>query len=346
MKFRKKPIVNEAYQWFKVSEYKENIKRDVGYFRHPDISGKKVCEHCKKTMHEHGYIDTLEGGHNVCPGDWIITGIKGEIYPCKPDIFKQTYDEVTTFQEFNEGKFKDFQKKSLKDPETEEKPYPQGHNWEGLTPSQVNEGYNELAEVEDFLKEHPNLRGKLKHHYEIKADLGQGSNEGSLSFSSEHRCASLERIHETQLDKQRVRDAIDKLPKEVIGTDIKYIDASKLKEELGIRDKLFGMDIVVDNKLKDNEMKLSPIIKDKRVKFKASRCDGAWICVNCGEAVTPDPNCVNVHIDECKGLKLKCRLCNSICTKKGDRYICPKKHPHPDGDFSYLCGSKYCRCCQ
>ena len=43
-------------------------------------------------MHEHGWIDTLEAGHNVCPGDWIITGVKGERYPCKPDIFEQTYE--------------------------------------------------------------------------------------------------------------------------------------------------------------------------------------------------------------------------------------------------------------
>jgi len=45
-------------------------------------------------MHEHGWIDTLEDGHNVCPGDWIITGVKGEYYPCKPDIFEETYEKV------------------------------------------------------------------------------------------------------------------------------------------------------------------------------------------------------------------------------------------------------------
>jgi hypothetical protein len=36
-------------------------------------------------------IGTLEGYHNVKPGDWIIKGVKGEIYPCKPDIFELTY---------------------------------------------------------------------------------------------------------------------------------------------------------------------------------------------------------------------------------------------------------------
>ena len=39
-------------------------------------------------------IDTLEGVHKVSDGDWIITGVKGEKYPCKPDIFEMTYDEV------------------------------------------------------------------------------------------------------------------------------------------------------------------------------------------------------------------------------------------------------------
>ncbi len=37
-------------------------------------------------------IDTLEGKHEVTPGDWIITGVKGERYPCKPDIFEMTYE--------------------------------------------------------------------------------------------------------------------------------------------------------------------------------------------------------------------------------------------------------------
>jgi hypothetical protein len=39
-------------------------------------------------------IDTLEGKHEVTPHDWIITGVKGERYPCKPDIFKMTYEKV------------------------------------------------------------------------------------------------------------------------------------------------------------------------------------------------------------------------------------------------------------
>lgn len=39
-------------------------------------------------------INTLEGAHNAFVGDWIIRGVKGEFYPCKPDIFEQTYEET------------------------------------------------------------------------------------------------------------------------------------------------------------------------------------------------------------------------------------------------------------
>ena len=45
-------------------------------------------------------ITTLEGVHTASVGDWIIKGVNGEFYPCKPDIFEKTYDsEVTTFKE-------------------------------------------------------------------------------------------------------------------------------------------------------------------------------------------------------------------------------------------------------
>lgn len=66
----------------------------VRRFRRPDGSGRLICKECGKTFHEHGWIETLEGGHIVCPGDWIITGIKGERYPCKPDVFAATYEAL------------------------------------------------------------------------------------------------------------------------------------------------------------------------------------------------------------------------------------------------------------
>lgn len=66
----------------------------VRFFRAPDVPGTSGCAHCGYTMHEHGWIDTLEGGHIVCPGDWIVTGVKNERYPVKPDVFALTYDPV------------------------------------------------------------------------------------------------------------------------------------------------------------------------------------------------------------------------------------------------------------
>jgi hypothetical protein len=68
----------------------------VRFFRRPEpeYAGGKVHDACGYTWHEHGWIDTLEGGHTVCPGDFIITGVQGERYPCKPDIFAETYEPV------------------------------------------------------------------------------------------------------------------------------------------------------------------------------------------------------------------------------------------------------------
>jgi len=107
-KYQKKSIGIEAVQWFKNGDHPEDNcgTFDIGegsfqgeghivrYFRHPNVSGESPCKHCGETMHIHGWIDTLKAGHNVCPGDWIIKGINGELYPCKPHIFEETYDVV------------------------------------------------------------------------------------------------------------------------------------------------------------------------------------------------------------------------------------------------------------
>ena len=75
-----------------MSDIEDQIKGDVvRYYRTPQLDGQDKCKHCDKTMHHHGWIETLEGGHIVCPGDFIITGVKNENYPCKPSMFKATY---------------------------------------------------------------------------------------------------------------------------------------------------------------------------------------------------------------------------------------------------------------
>ena len=101
--YRKKPLVIEATQWFRNGDHPKDGNGTftdgeryeglvVRYFRRPDVRGDRICGHCDNAMHVHGWIDTPEGGHVVCPGDWIITGLKGEMYPCKPDIFAATYE--------------------------------------------------------------------------------------------------------------------------------------------------------------------------------------------------------------------------------------------------------------
>ena len=97
--FVKKPVRIFAWQWFKTGDHPQDGGAEtegevVRYFRHPYVNGEDTCEHCGNLFCEHGWIDTLEDGHRVCPGDWIITGVKGERYPCKPDIFAETYNRV------------------------------------------------------------------------------------------------------------------------------------------------------------------------------------------------------------------------------------------------------------
>lgn len=82
LRFTKKPVTIEATQWFKHGDHAAvtSIPAD-----HP------IDRNCIDPS-VFGWVPTLEGGHVVTPGDWIITGVKGEHYPCKPDIFAATYD--------------------------------------------------------------------------------------------------------------------------------------------------------------------------------------------------------------------------------------------------------------
>lgn len=82
MKFRKKPVEIEAIQF---SE--DTIPNDIalwcgGVARSVDYGAYEIV------------IETLEGEMTAQEGDWIIRGVKGEYYPCKPDIFDLTYDAV------------------------------------------------------------------------------------------------------------------------------------------------------------------------------------------------------------------------------------------------------------
>lgn len=81
MKFRKKPIIIEAEQWFPDKNV-DCVKFGITI---NSLTGNYVKAHM---------IETLEGTMTVSPGDWIIKGVNGEFYPCKPDIFEKTYEPV------------------------------------------------------------------------------------------------------------------------------------------------------------------------------------------------------------------------------------------------------------
>lgn len=79
MKYRKKPAVVEAIQFDGDNFY------EVEQF----AKGKTFYD-----ILERFYISTLEGEMLVSEGDYVIKGVEGEFYPCKPDIFHKTYEEV------------------------------------------------------------------------------------------------------------------------------------------------------------------------------------------------------------------------------------------------------------
>jgi len=78
-KFRKKPVVIEAVQ-YNDGEQPEELAADAAAGR-VDYGDDGLMR-----------IETLEGRMIAQPGDWIIRGVKGELYPCKPDIFAATYE--------------------------------------------------------------------------------------------------------------------------------------------------------------------------------------------------------------------------------------------------------------
>lgn len=87
MKFRRRPIIVEARQ------YSKQRHIDEGYV--PDGVSKDYFTDEDGVLRERApFIATLEGPLTISDGDWIITGVRGEQYPCKPDIFEKTYERV------------------------------------------------------------------------------------------------------------------------------------------------------------------------------------------------------------------------------------------------------------
>jgi len=82
-KYRKKPVVIDAVQW------RGDITDIIGLF------GGSTTEAVEQNLGDPALlIPTLEGTMRAEVGDWIIRGVQGELYPCKPDIFAATYEQV------------------------------------------------------------------------------------------------------------------------------------------------------------------------------------------------------------------------------------------------------------
>jgi len=91
MKFRKKPVVIEAVQWTG-----DNLSEIIEFSGlHPSAANLTWEQYESLVAREGLKIFTLEGPHLASIGDWIIKGVNGEFYPCKPDIFEKTYDSVS-----------------------------------------------------------------------------------------------------------------------------------------------------------------------------------------------------------------------------------------------------------
>jgi len=96
--YRKKPVVIDAFRWTGAADQIEDpdwivgaLRSGVATFHYPSFGVVEI------------HIKTLEGIMVASQGDYIIRGIKGEIYPCKPDIFDATYEPVEDI----EGKMKE-----------------------------------------------------------------------------------------------------------------------------------------------------------------------------------------------------------------------------------------------
>jgi hypothetical protein len=91
--FRKKPVVIEAMQWPGISVFSYEDVMNFEMWLEPHA---KKCDRWPFTYRGSNLIiPTLEGDHEAKPGDWIIVGVQGEVYPCKPDIFEATYEQVS-----------------------------------------------------------------------------------------------------------------------------------------------------------------------------------------------------------------------------------------------------------
>ena len=101
MRYRKKPIIVEAYQWFRhmgATPAVRNVPAHNVDYTKKNAEGKEIGRGIIHEAPERYVCDTLEGPIDVSDGDYIITSINGEVYPCKPDIFSRTYEKYEEYE--------------------------------------------------------------------------------------------------------------------------------------------------------------------------------------------------------------------------------------------------------
>ena len=84
--FRKKPVIIEAIQFTGDNFF--DVAHFIGH-------GPDVLDNLELQRTDWPVIETPEGNMTASPGDWVIKGVKGEFYPCKPDIFAATYEQLS-----------------------------------------------------------------------------------------------------------------------------------------------------------------------------------------------------------------------------------------------------------
>ena len=107
----RKPIHLEAVRWFRNGDHPQDkvgemlvdpltdtmYPREEGavvrYYRHPHLRGDHM-HHCGHLYHDHGFIDNFNGGHRICPGDWIITDENGGHFPVTDEHFRHLYEII------------------------------------------------------------------------------------------------------------------------------------------------------------------------------------------------------------------------------------------------------------
>lgn len=165
-KFVKKPIVIEAIQY-----NGENIEAIE------DFVGKKLSTVMASDVDVKLIIPTLEGDMNASKDDWVIKGVKGEFYPCKPDIFKQSYNMIKEnngiLSEGEKRVRKSFNPSALKRVE----------NFKSITASAIDEIAEVERRVKSASKDNPELGDFLRECATAKTALQDASMWGVAALT-------------------------------------------------------------------------------------------------------------------------------------------------------------------